>query len=80
MIENTFLTGIVIALCQLIKQYVDTRWIPLIALLLGVIGAFGFGIGAGDLHPVDAVFEGIISGLVAVGIYSTAKNTIKTSP
>lgn len=80
MFENTILTGIVIALCQFAKQYIEVRWIPLLALILGVVGAFGLALGLGTVHPVNVIFEGLISGLVAVGLYSGTKNTLKTSP
>ena len=81
MIENAFLTGIVMAFCQLLKMYVETRWIPLFALFLGIVGSLGLAFGG--VEPVNwtnAIVQGVISGLVAVGLYSGTKNTIQTSP
>ncbi len=81
MIENVFLTGVVMALCQLLKLYINTRWIPLFALALGVLGAFGLALGSIEpFQPVNALFQGLISGLVAVGLYSGTKNTFPTQP
>ena len=70
----------VVALVQMIKPFVkDTRFYPLIAVVLGIginlmIGwAIGLG---GKVGFISACFDGIVVGLAASGIYS-ARDTAK---
>lgn len=74
MLENVILTGIVMGLTQAVKGFVESRWVPLIAIVLGVGGAFVI---PPVQHYGQEILEGVISGLVAVGLYSSTKNTMK---
>lgn len=69
------LVPIVIGLTAVAKLYIDSRWAPLIALALGVGGAF--------LVPAATVaitvLSGIVVGLTASGLYSGAKATFAPS-
>lgn len=56
--------AIVIALTQLIKQYVDSRYIPLVSVVLGLVG----GLVTGGL-TVEAGIKGLVLGLSASGLY-----------
>jgi len=75
MLENVILTGIVMGLTQAVKGFfVESRWVPLIAIVLGIGGAFAI---PPVQHYGQEILEGVISGLVAVGLYSSTKNTMK---
>ncbi len=65
---------VIVGLVQLAKQYIpDHRWLPLVALILGLIinifGTWAMGITA-NTQWVSAVFNGIIAGMAASGFYS----------
>lgn len=66
------LVPIVIALTSLFKIYLGSRWAPLIALVLGIAGAF--------LFPTATlgvtIISGIVIGLTASGLYSGVKTTV----
>lgn len=63
------LVPVVIGLTAVAKLYINSRWAPLIALALGVGGAF--------LFPAATVavtiLSGIVVGLSASGLYSGSK-------
>jgi hypothetical protein len=68
----TGLVLIIVALCQALKYAgVNTRWIPIISILLGLIGSIILG-GPSWMEMAT----GIISGLTASGLYSGYKKTI----
>jgi hypothetical protein len=63
---------LVVAISEAVKRAgVSTRYIPLIALVLGIGGAFYFG-GVDWLN----VAGGIVLGLTAQGLYSGVKKTV----
>lgn len=66
-----WLVPVIVALTSLSKVYVNSKWAPLISLVLGVLGAFAFN-GAG----LSTVFSGLVIGLTASGLYSGAKTSI----
>lgn len=68
------LVPIIIALTQIVKSFVsDERYIPLVALVLGLLGAVLVdGIG----YIGTTVVEGLIVGLTASGLYSGVKKTV----
>ena len=71
-IQLGFLVTIIIGLCQAIKLTgVNTRYIPLIAIVLGVIGSIYMG-GVSWM----AVLAGLIASLTASGIFSGFKSTV----
>lgn len=65
------LVPVVIGLTAIVKMYVDSRYAPLVALALGVAGAF--------LVPAATVaitvLSGIVVGLSASGLYAGVKAT-----
>lgn len=64
------LVPIVVGLTQIVKRWIDSRWVPVTAIVFGILGAFlvvGF--------ASDAVLSGIVIGLSAVGLYGTGKTT-----
>lgn len=70
--EIGLIVGLVIAICQAIKRAgVSTRYIPAIAIVLGVVGAYLFS-GVNFLATVS----GIILALVSSGLYSGFKATV----
>jgi len=63
---------IIVALCEAAKYAgVNTRWIPIISILLGLIGSVVLG-GTSWIE----MSAGIISGLSASGLFSAYKKTI----
>lgn len=66
------LIPVIIGLCQIIKSFLnDARWIPLSAIVLGIIGSF--------VSPASSIgltiLQGILIGLAASGLFSTVKTT-----
>jgi hypothetical protein len=69
MFEVAFLIGVVVALTQLAKQFVTTKYIPLVSLALGIVaGIFYVG---GDIK--EQIMWGIVIGLSASGLYDQSK-------
>ena len=71
---------LILALTQLFKPFLtDTRHYPFIAvgfgLAINLAAAWALGV-PGRLDWVIAVFQGVLSGLAAAGLYSTA-STLK---
>jgi len=65
------LVPVVIGLTALAKTYIEGRWAPLVALVLGFAGAFLV-----SSEPAAATaISGIVVGLTASGLYSGAKAT-----
>jgi len=63
---------VILAICEAIKYTkVRTRWIPLIAVVLGILGSMYFG-GAGWIE----LAAGVVTGLSSSGLYSLYKRTI----
>lgn len=71
-IVAAFLGGITVALTQLVKSVwiTNTRYAPLVSLVVGVILAYLF---IGELDVPFRVLVGIIIGLTASGFYSGVK-------
>lgn len=66
---------LILGLVQLFKPFItDTRYYPLVALTFGLVInlAAGWVLGAGNATDwITALFNGIIAGLAASGLYST---------
>jgi len=63
---------IIIAVCQALKYAgVATRWIPIIAIVLGVAGALFLG----GVSWISAL-AGIITALISSGLFSGFKKTV----
>lgn len=70
--QFAILVPIIVALTQIIKvSGLATKFVPLSALLLGVIGAFLIG----GVHSA-VILQGIIAGLTACGLFSGLKATV----
>lgn len=71
-IQSGALVLVIIGLCQALKVAgVKSRWIPLISIVLGILGAIFLG-GTSWL----VALSGILSALVSSGIWSGVKATI----
>lgn len=64
---------VLIALAQLLKtyEYIPSRWIPLSVVVLGAFGAMV----TTDLSLVQAGFQGLVVGLMAIGAFSGVRST-----
>ena len=64
---------IVIGLVEVLKRVVgiNTRLVPLVALLFGA----GLALGSGGLS-FESLLQGVVVGLTAAGLYSSAKTTL----
>lgn len=68
MVTETILIGLVVGLVQLVKQMYDGRFIPLVALALGVgLSLLANGVSA------EATISGLTYALVAMGLWSGSK-------
>lgn len=73
MVETTVLVAVIMALSEVIKKVSGnrvTKFIPLINIALGIVGALFYS----GLDVRMGIFEGIVAGLAASGVYSGAKN------
>lgn len=73
MVDVALLIGVVVALTQLAKHYVPTKYVPALSLLLGVVGGLIYVDGA----MADRVLYGVMIGLSAAGLYDQTKITRK---
>ena len=73
---NLFIVPITAIGVQVLKQYVPTKYIPLIALLIGGIAGLAFGLYYGG-DTFEHVFTGIVYGASASGIYDTVVSQLK---
>ncbi|MEM4270914.1 MAG: holin [Candidatus Pacearchaeota archaeon] len=74
MVEEAILISIIIGLTEVIKRLgVATKWLPLIAIGLGVALAYG-----GTFLGVFSkpLFLGIVCGLSACGLYDVGKRSV----
>ena len=72
--ETAIIVGVVVALVQLVKSLgVPSQFAPLFALLFGIAGVFALS----PAVTVDlTVFNGIVLGLTASGLYSGTRATL----
>lgn len=73
MIELSLLVGMITGICQVIKGFVPTRFMPIVSLLLGVVMGVSFTEGSVHLK----VFYGVALGLAASGLFDVAKISLK---
>jgi VIT1/CCC1 family predicted Fe2+/Mn2+ transporter len=77
--DLVFLGGVplIIAIVQIAKQWVtDIRYAPVISVITGVILNIFIGVSTNQ-SPSLSIIEGMVSGLVAAGMYSVANSTQK---
>ena len=73
---NLFIIPATLILVELLKRYIPSKLIPLVAVMLGAIMGLGYGIYYGvDLF--EYIFSGIVFGASASGLYDTAKGLIQ---
>jgi len=74
MVTSTIVVAIIIGLTEVIKRAVGLRkkYLPLVAVVLGLIYAL-----TSNGLDITSVWQGIMFGLISVGLFSSAKNTIK---
>jgi uncharacterized membrane protein YfbV (UPF0208 family) len=75
MIEDTVLIALIMGIAQVIKQFrFPVKFMPLINLVLGVAGSMMWGVGS-DWRA--ALFNGLMVGVTATGLFSGVKNIIE---
>lgn len=65
--ETLEIIPLVMVIIGVVKSYVDTKWIPLIAISLGVTLATIYG------QDITTILNGVLAGVGAVGTYQVAK-------
>lgn len=72
MTATAALIAVIVGVVEAIKRAFNlpVRFVPLLAIVLGVVGVSAFS----GFSP-DSVFEGVIAGLSACGLYSGVKTT-----
>lgn len=66
------IVAIIVAICQALKYAIgDSRWIPLISVILGIIGAFFL-----DGVNFISTAAGVVIGLSTTGLYGVVKTSI----
>lgn len=69
------LVPVVMALVQGCKNFIDSKWSPVVAIVFGILGAALIGIGSVSFPMI--ILQGILVGMTAAGIYSGAKSVAK---
>jgi len=69
--DIAFMTGIVMAISEFLKQYMNKKFIPIVTMALGILSGLVY---VSPADPRAAILSGIIIGLSANGLYSGAKN------
>lgn len=54
-------------------EYIPSRWIPLTVVVLGIVGAEFLT----DLGIVQAIYQGLIVGLMAMGVFTGGRATVQ---
>ena len=77
MLNLAILTGLIVALIQVIKQgkFVDGKYLPLVAIALSFIIMFSTK-HLGESNS-EAIIQALVAALTAVGFYSSGKNVIQ---
>lgn len=74
-VDEAILIAVIVGISQLAKELgVKDKFIPILAILLGIIGGTLY-LYTGDIK--SGVMSGIIMGLSSVGLYSGGKNIIE---
>lgn len=74
-VDEAILIAVIVGISQLAKELgVKDKFIPILAILLGIIGGTLY-LYTGDIK--SGVMSGIIMGLSSVGLYSGSKNIIE---
>ena len=65
--------GLVVALCQIIKGYIGSKYIPLVSLVLGI----GIVALSQKTFSIEIMLTGLTIGLGACGAFAGTKSLIK---
>lgn len=77
MVDFAIVVAVIVGVSQLVKQYVATKYIPLINLVLGVIAGVVY-LGTGDIRT--DILYGVAIGLSASGLFDLSKVAAKPAP
>ncbi|MER2234534.1 MAG: hypothetical protein ABS885_05825 [Leuconostoc mesenteroides] len=73
---NLFIIPLTMIITQLLKGYVPTKYVPFLAVLIGLLAGLAYGAYyGGDLFA--QAFDGIVYGASASGIYDIGASQIK---
>jgi hypothetical protein len=74
MIETALISAIVLGLVEAVKRTnkISEIYLPLVAIVIGIIIS-----GIATMGGTDFLFEGIIAGLSAVGLYEVSIDKLK---
>ena len=75
---NLFIVPITAIAVQVLKQYVPTKHVPLVALAIGGIAGLAFGMYYGG-DVFEQVFTGMVYGASASGLYDAVVSQAKGS-
>ena len=73
---NLFIVPITAIAVQVLKQYVPSKHVPLVALAIGGIAGLAFGLYYGG-DVFEQVFTGIVYGASSSGLYDVVTSQIK---
>lgn len=75
---NLFIVPITAIATQVLKNYIPTKHVPLVAMAIGGISGLAFGLYYGGDAFVD-VFTGVVYGASASGLYDAVASQVKGS-
>ena len=73
---NLFIVPITAIAVQVLKQYVPSKHVPLVALLIGGIAGLSFGLYYGG-DVFEQAFTGMVYGASSSGLYDVVTSQIK---
>ena len=73
---NLFIIPLTMIITQLLKGYVPNKYVPFLAVLIGLLAGLGYGAYyGGDLFA--QAFEGLVYGASSCGLYDIGASQIK---
>ena len=73
---NLFIIPLTMIITQLLKGYVPNKYVPFLAVLIGMLAGLGYGAYyGGDLFA--QAFEGLVYGASSCGLYDIGASQIK---
>lgn len=76
--DTVVFIGITIGLVEMLKRIgFPEKFLPLVSILFGIGFAVGSVFFTGGLGIFEAITQGLIIGLSAVGLYSSTKNVVE---
>ncbi len=75
-LESGIAAAVIPCVVEIFKKFIDTRWSPLIAFLIGgILGYVNFHVAGGDI--VQQIFAGISIGGISTGLYAVVNTSIR---